>query len=221
MHMHLLALSVLVLCSCRKETAAAEDWTTYNPPPSELPADPRATEPALDASVAATETVEPTDLDRPGEVDALPDTPVAPFTPEDLQFIQQATYSGLFEVMASQLALEKSTSEPHLRFAQRMIEEHGGTNRELADLVRIKGIEVPNSLDPTHQRRFDTLTNTEPAQFDAAFVDAQIETHDAAIRSFEAAARSVDDPELIAFVQRVLPALKEHRLELDDLRQVP
>ncbi|MCC6405588.1 MAG: DUF4142 domain-containing protein [Planctomycetes bacterium] len=219
MKTQLLLLGALVVCGCRKEAEAAEDWTTYNPPSGEQPADPRAVEAATPS--AATDTQKSPEPDLRNELVIVPDAPKAAMTPDDLQFVQQSTYDGLYAVLASQLALEKSTSEPHRRFAQKLIDEHSASNKELADLVRIKGGEVPTTLDASRQRKLDELDALEPQAFDGAYRDAQIQAHEDSIRRFEDAAGVVDDPELLTFAQRLLPTLREHRRELDELHETP
>ncbi|MBI5434754.1 MAG: DUF4142 domain-containing protein [Planctomycetes bacterium] len=227
MKMQLLLLGALVLCGCRKESEAAEDWTTYKAPSGEQPADPRAVEAA--APRAESEEQPPQETDLRNELVIVPDaptptpepTPDPTLTPDDLQFVQQAAYDGLYAVLSSQLALEKSTSEPHRSFAQKLIDEHSASNKELADLVRIKGGEAPTTLDASRQRKLDELDALEPPAFDGAYRDAQIQAHEDSIRQFEDAASVVDDPELLTFAQRVLPKLREHRRELDELHETP
>jgi putative membrane protein len=158
--------------------------------------------------------------DAPPDV-APPEAPAPFLTPADQKFVQQAAYCSLFEIQSSQLVLEKSSSDPHRRFAQTMVDDHGRSNKELADLVRLKGGDVPSTLDSAHQRMLDDLSKLDATQLDTAYRDAQVTVHDEAIRLFDGASSSVDDPELLDFAQRALPSLRDHRRELDGLHENP
>ncbi|MCE9595699.1 MAG: DUF4142 domain-containing protein [Planctomycetes bacterium] len=193
-------------------------------PPTSSLSDPLADPtlpPRLDEDVGLDSLPLPPDGVPIPEVGATPDLPAPQITPADQKFVQQASYGGLFEVAASQLVLDKSESDPHRRFAQQMVDEHRQLNKDLADLMRIKGGDVPATLDAVHQRMLDDLTKLDASQLDGAYREAQITVHDEAIRLFDGASSAVDDPELLAFAQRVLPKLREHRRELDGLHETP
>lgn len=197
-------------------------------PPTSPQSDPLA-DPTIPPKVDEDTGIDP--LPTPPEGEPIPEVGKSPdlpgdlpgphITPADQKFVQQATYGGLFEVAASQLVLDESESDPHRRFAQEMVDEHRQLNKDLAELMRIKSGDVPATLDAVHQRMLDDLTKLDASQLDGAYREAQITVHDEAIRLFDGATSAVDDPELLAFAQRVLPTLREHRRELDQLHESP
>ena len=136
-------------------------------------------------------------------------------TADDLDFIEQAAYGGMFEVKSSELALDEQVSSETRSFAQMMVDDHGKANRELEGLASRKGFHVPVGLDADHQRKLDKLATLDGSEFERAYLDAQREGHDAAIELFERAAKDCKDAELKSFASRTLPTLRKHRAELD------
>ena len=125
-------------------------------------------------------------------------------------FVKMATQAGMAEIEAAKVALSKS-KDPEIRsFAQRMVNDHGSANLELASLAKAKGIDTPQRLDAEHQAVVDSLRSKAGADFDAAYSQHMNMDHDKAIALFEGASRS-EDPEFAGFARKTLPKLQEHK----------
>src|SRR5262245_29686719 len=74
------------------------------------------------------------------------DTPPTPAV-----FVQKAAQDGMTEVELGKIALVKSKNAQVREFAQRMVNDHGKANQELASLAKTKGIDAPRKLDAEHQ----------------------------------------------------------------------
>lgn len=130
--------------------------------------------------------------------------------PASPAFVKMAAQAGMTEVEAAKVALSKS-KDPGIRsFAQRMVNDHGSTNLELASLAKAKGIDTPQRLDAQHQAVIDSLRSKSGADFDAAYSQHMNMDHDKAIALFEGASKS-PDPEFAGFAQKTLPTLQEHK----------
>jgi len=130
--------------------------------------------------------------------------------PAPSAFVKMATQAGMTEVEAGKVALSKS-KDPEIRsFAQRMVNDHGSANLELASLAKAKGIDTPQRLDSEHQAMVDSLRSKSGADFDAAYSRHMNMDHDKAIALFEGASKS-EDPEFAGFAQKTLPTLQQHK----------
>lgn len=130
--------------------------------------------------------------------------------PAPSAFVKMAAQAGMAEVEAGKVALSKS-KDPEIRsFAERMVNDHGSANLQLASLAKAKGIETPKKLDAEHQAMIDSLSAKSGVEFDAAYSQHMNMDHTKAIALFEGAAKSAD-PELAGFAQKTLPTLQEHK----------
>ncbi|MBU9401512.1 DUF4142 domain-containing protein [Burkholderia multivorans] len=127
----------------------------------------------------------------------------------DAEFVDKAAMLGKTELLASQLAAERSSNAEVKAFARRMIDDHERIARELRRLGVDKGVPVQTRMlvDPA----LNTLRTLSGPAFDRAYVQlAGPAAHEAAIRTYEAEARDGHDAQLRAFAARTLPMLKNH-----------
>ncbi len=127
----------------------------------------------------------------------------------DAEFVDKAAMSGKTELLASQLAAERSSNAEVKAFARRMIDDHERIARELRRLGVDKGVPVQTRMlvDPA----LNTLRTLSGPAFDRAYVQlAGPAAHEEAIRTYEAEARDGRDAQLRAFAARTLPMLKNH-----------
>jgi putative membrane protein len=131
---------------------------------------------------------------------------------EDRDFITMAASSGMMEVQASRMALEKSKNNHVRDFAQRMIDDHMKANEELRNIARTAGMsELPTAMVQVHASHMDRLQALGGVEFDREFVaQAGVAGHTEAIDLFEKASRDAANPEIRAFAEKQLPTLREH-----------
>lgn len=130
--------------------------------------------------------------------------------PAPSAFVSMATQAGMTEVEAGKVALSRSQNSEIRSFAQRMVNDHGSANLQLASIAKAKGIDTPQRLDAEHQAMIDSLRSRSGADFDAAYARHMNMDHTKAIALFEGAAKSTD-PDLAGFAQKTLPTLQEHK----------
>jgi putative membrane protein len=131
-------------------------------------------------------------------------------------FVKKAAQDGMTEVELGKLALTKSSNSQVKQFAQKMVQDHGTANRELAGIAKAKGLEVPAQLDAQHQGMVKTLSSQADAAFDSAYAEHMAMDHTKAVALFQAEANS-NDPELAGFAKKTLPILQEHKQLADSL----
>lgn len=110
-----------------------------------------------------------------------PDSATAePLTPE--HFAHTAAVSGLKEVYAGQLALQKATRRDIKEFAQMMIKDHSQANQRLLALVKDKGYVIPPTnafelamLSTDNERQYVREPGTRPgAQMEQPATDSAL-----------------------------------------------
>ncbi|MDB6044612.1 MAG: putative outer membrane protein [Gammaproteobacteria bacterium] len=132
-------------------------------------------------------------------------------------FVKKAAQDGMTEVELGKLALTKSSNSQVKQFAQKMVQDHGTANKELAGIAKGKGLDVPAQLDAQHQDMVKTLSSKSGAAFDSAYAEHMAMDHTKAVALFRAEATS-NDPELAGFAKKTLPTLQEHKQLADTLQ---
>lgn len=131
---------------------------------------------------------------------------------QDRNFVMKAAQAGHAEVETGQLAAAQAGDAGIRQFGEKMVQDHGKANEELASLSRTKGLEPPTTPDQAHQRLAKRLQGLKGAEFDKVYVrEVGRKDHDQAIKLFRAQAKSGQDPELKAFAEKTLPVLQDHR----------
>lgn len=135
----------------------------------------------------------------------------------DQSFLTQAAYGGFGEVALGELAARRAASPAVRDFGQRMVDEHGAANRELAQLAQSKGATPPMAPDPGRQAVASSLATLDGTAFDRQYISQQRSEHDVAIALFEAESRDGSDVDLRDFARRALPTLRSHQAQLTTL----
>ena len=163
--------------------------------------------------VAATETTVTSGTSTTGTLSATTTGStggsVSSMSPADKEFVIQAAYTGIGEVSLSQAALSTSENTQVKAFAQRMVTDHGRGNEELQKLATVKGLALPTALDDARSETLDKL-RAAGRDFDARYAAQMVADHEKAVAEFENAERSVQDPDVKAWVSKTLPVLSEH-----------
>jgi putative membrane protein len=139
-------------------------------------------------------------------------------SPTTADFVNEATNSDMLEIGAAKIAEDKGNVEEK-KFAQQMITDHTKTTSDLKGLVtggEVKA-ELPNTMEPSYQKKLDKLRNTEPADFSSEYNPMQVSAHKDAVSLFERYAKSGDNPKLKDWAAKTLPTLEHHLGMAEDL----
>ena len=158
----------------------------------------------------------------------------------DPQFVRRAAISNMFEIRSSQLAADKSNNEDVQDFAERMIEDHQRSSKNLKSASG--DANLPDNLDQRHARMLDRLKQASGNRFDRRFIGMQVRAHRRAVSLFENFAQSAQQQEpagqqnqagqrqnkareqaydhqaLVQFAQETLPTLRQHLKMAQQLR---
>lgn len=129
----------------------------------------------------------------------------------DQAFVTQATISGLMEITAGNLALQRAPGFATNEFGAWMVGDHTLVNQQLASLATQEGLTVPTSVDPATQAQINLLA-AQPAgiPFERAYLAGEVQGHENTINVFENEIQNGSDPALQAYAQQILPVLQGH-----------
>jgi putative membrane protein len=96
---------------------------------------------------------------------------------QDKLFVRQMAIGGRAEVELGRLAQQKGVDEAVKGFGERMVTDHSKGNERLMRAAKGVNGEVPEGLDPEHQTIRRELNELSGADFDIAYLAAQVRDH--------------------------------------------
>ena len=128
---------------------------------------------------------------------------------KDAKFVVMAADAGQFEVMASELAKRKSSTQMVKDLADQLIQDHAKANAELKGVAMKHNITIPEKLGDKLQRKFDNL-NEETEDFDREYTKVIVSSHKDAIDLFENQAARGEIEEIRTWASKRIATLKQH-----------
>ncbi|WHO39434.1 DUF4142 domain-containing protein [Sphingobium sp. AP49] len=128
------------------------------------------------------------------------------------QFANVAAASDAFEIESSKLAETNSQSASVKKFAASMIKAHGDSSAKLADAARSASPSIlPNpALTPDQQETLNALKGKKGADFDAAYIDAQVKAHRGMLDALKAYSATGEVASLKHFASSLVPVVTGH-----------
>lgn len=136
--------------------------------------------------------------------------------PTDPQIAAIVVTANQVDIDAGQLAKSRSTSKDVQAFAQQMITDHTSVNKAATDLVGRLGVKpeanpTSASLKQGGDANLAKLKTLKGAAFDKAYVDHELEYHQAVIDTLDKTlVPSASNEELKALLVKVRPAFIAH-----------
>jgi putative membrane protein len=129
----------------------------------------------------------------------------------DQKFLRIAAESGMFEIEASKVAVQKGQSQEVKDFAQMMITDHTKVAGELKALAAAKGFTLPTELPRGMRKDIEDLNKKTGHDFDDDYSDdIAVDAHEDAVDAFKDAADDAKDADVKAFAAKTLPSLQAH-----------
>lgn len=125
-------------------------------------------------------------------------------------FLTDAANANQFQVAAGTQALKQSTNEEVKQYGKMLVDHHTEILKELEQAAVAKKLVMPSSMEEREASMLSTLSEQSGADFDKAFKEIMINTHEYAVLLFERAANTLDDMETKEWIDQKVPALKEH-----------
>lgn len=154
-------------------------------------------------------------------------TPVARATPSgglrshDRKFVNSAGEAGAAEVAMGKLAKDHAASADVKNFASRMVSDQLKAGDQLKAIASTKSGTPPDQPSKKDQADIDQLSKLQGADFDKAYVAAQLSAHTDAVALFTWEAKGGKDADLKQFATNTLPTLQEHLKMVTELSKTP
>ena len=137
-------------------------------------------------------------------------------------FVRTASAANHFEIVSSQLALQKSQDSKIRHFAQEMINDHTQIGEQMKAAVpksTASADMISEKLDEKHQDIMDQLQSASGANFNKQYVDAQVDAHKDAVTLFTDYSKNGDDKVLRHLAGKTLPVLEKHLKHVQELQK--
>jgi putative membrane protein len=127
-------------------------------------------------------------------------------------FVQKTAIRDLFEIQASNLAIDKTNNADVKNFARDMVQDHGRSAAALKSVLETTGAatDMPAKLDAEHGQELDTLRGLAGAAFDHEFITAQIRGHEDALKLLRTYGRNGDNGALKQFAVQEVAMVEQH-----------
>jgi putative membrane protein len=140
---------------------------------------------------------------------------------DDLKFVRSANAGGEMEVALGKLAAEKASNADVKAFGQKMVDDHGKANAELAKLVQSKGVDFTKGKEKRQTKidaKVEDLSKKTGADFDKAYVDDMVDDHEKDVKEFKKQAEAAKDEDVKKWAAQTLPTLEEHLKMIKDIQ---
>lgn len=143
--------------------------------------------------------------------------------PNDAQIAGIVVAADTIDIQAGKLAKSKANSKEVKEFAQQMVTDHTGVNKQasaLAKKLHLKPEEsdASKSLKDSAKSEMDKLKGLKGADFDKAYVDNEVTYHQAVLDTIDKTLiPNAKNAQLKSLVEKVRPAIEAH---LQHARQI-
>lgn len=129
----------------------------------------------------------------------------------DETFLLEAAKSGMFEVEAGRLALQKTTN-PNVRgFANTLVTHHSQANAEVKMLAQRRNLALPTAIPEDKLRQLETLRGLSGDRFDRAFLETVgVGTHRGDLQLFNRELKYGRDLDVKAFADKTIKLIQMH-----------
>lgn len=136
--------------------------------------------------------------------------PLAARSYPDEAFYEKLTESGIAEIDAANLALQKSSNAMVKEFAAQMVKAHALANDKLKALAASKRSRLPSSASASDTAVQAKLALLSGRLFDQFYIRGQIYAHERLLDLVDNEATSGKDAKAKAFARELLPTIQAH-----------
>jgi putative membrane protein len=128
----------------------------------------------------------------------------------DQQFVSQVGATNLLEVRLSQAAEQKGENASVKQFAQRMIVDHTGMQKQWMAVAKKDNIKFQTDLNPQQVQQLQQLTKLSRADMDRAYMSMMVQSHRDNVDTFTRERSAAHSPDVRQLIESSLPGLQQH-----------
>jgi putative membrane protein len=127
------------------------------------------------------------------------------------QFLDRMAKDSEGEVQVAKMVESKTSNQQVKDFTQKLISDHEQLDQQMQSTMSQLGISMPqNAMTPSEKQLKTRLQSLSGAQFDQAFVAAQVKDHQKDVREVKQHLQSASNPQVKGLLQSALPVLQQH-----------
>ncbi|TDB80310.1 DUF4142 domain-containing protein [Micromonospora sp. KC721] len=138
---------------------------------------------------------------------------------QDTQYLQALHQVNLFEITTGELAQQKGQNADVKRLGEMFKTDHTQLDQTVQSTAQQLNVTLPNEPTADQQQVIDRLDGLNGAEFDRAWVTAQLAGHVQAIQATQTEISQGSEQSVIQLAQEALPVLQAHYDELVALAQ--
>lgn len=127
-------------------------------------------------------------------------------------YVPNAAMGDMYEIMAADIALERSKNAQVKELAQMIKTDHTAASEQFKAKVpqAAPNVTLPTALDQRRNGLVDNLRSASAENFDRTYIDQQIAAHQEAITLHEGFSDNTEAPALAEHARMVLPKIRAH-----------
>lgn len=135
-------------------------------------------------------------------------------------YVSNAAEGDMYEIMAADIALERSQNAQVRELAQTIKTDHTAASNAMKGLLPQAAPDVtpPSALDERRQGLLDNLRSASAENFNATWLDQQIAAHNEAITLHRGFSDNADAPQLAEHARAVLPKIEMHLRRAEEIK---
>ncbi|MCS6622970.1 DUF4142 domain-containing protein [Roseibacterium beibuensis] len=136
-------------------------------------------------------------------------------------YVSNAAEGDMYEIMAADIALERSQNAQVRELAQMIKTDHTAASNAMKAVLPQAAPDVtpPTELDERRQGMLDNLRSASAETFDQVYLDQQIAAHNEAITLHRGFSDNADAPQLAEHARTVLPKIEMHLRRAEEMKQ--
>lgn len=135
-------------------------------------------------------------------------------------YVSNAAEGDMYEIMAADIALERSQNPQVRELAQTIKTDHTQASESMKQIVpqAAADVQLPTELDERRQGMLDNLRAASADDFNQVYLDQQIAAHNEAVTLHRGFSDNTDAPQLAEHARTVLPKIEMHLRRAEEIR---
>lgn len=129
---------------------------------------------------------------------------------QDTQYLQALHQVNLFEITAGNLAQQKGQNQQVKDLGKMFVTDHTQLDQTVQSTAQQLNVQLPADPTADQQKVLDKLNNLSGAEFDKAWVTAQLAGHVQAIQATQTEISQGSEQSVVQIAQDALPVLQAH-----------
>ncbi|MFI9640195.1 DUF4142 domain-containing protein [Micromonospora sp. NPDC051925] len=129
---------------------------------------------------------------------------------QDTQYLQALHQVNLAEIVTGNLAQKKGQNEQVKQLGQQFVTDHTQLDQTVQSTAQQLNVSLPNAPTADQQKVIDKLNGLNGAEFDKAWVTAELAGHVQAIQATQTEISQGSEQSVVQLAQDALPVLQAH-----------